>query len=90
MSTWQDAQKALGVAQVVIAGIESIESVLGMGQSADAIVKAISAIISTVKAGASGQVTASEVTAALQTLQDQLAAEDAVADAAVNAKFPTT
>ena len=90
MSTWQDAQKALGVAQVVIAGIESIESVLGMGQPADAVIKAISAIISTVKAGASGQVTANEVTAALQTLQDQLAAADASADAAVDSKFPKT
>jgi len=87
MSTWQDAQKALTVAQIVVSGLEAMETVIGLGQPADAAIKAISAILTTVKAGASGAISSQDVLSSLQLLQDQLASDDAKADQAVHDKF---
>ncbi len=89
--SWQTLRDSLGVATVVIHGIEAIEHVTGIGgQPAELVLHTIESIISTVKEGLDAKTSPEVVLASLKALTDQLTSNDAAADKELNDRFDTS
>lgn len=86
--SWATAKTALKMFDVAILGLEKIQAITGTGGIAAAeALQAVDAIVQSVLAGFADKATPEAVASAIQTIHDQIAANDAAIDAEIDKKF---
>ena len=85
-----DAAKAAKYAGPMATALGMIAAAIGVGATAGTALPIIVGVIDALAAGVAGDVDAATVLADLGKLSSGIKADDAAADAAVAAKFPTT
>jgi hypothetical protein len=84
-----NAKEALRMAGVAIDGLAMLDDLIGLGKPVEATLEAIKAALKAIRGGVDGDLSPQAVLIQLESLHEQLAANDAAADAGLSKRFPT-